>query len=591
MRRRVVCLLAFLGMSGAASADSRPEVVIDPGGVPPAALVSINGAVEAITRLAEDQDGGEVERLRRRAHDATVSALETQGYFSPVVTLEVGQDYAGETWDIIIEPGTRTDVRDVDLRFEGQVATAEFQGRRAQAQDAWPLTTGEIFINNEWSDAKTTLLDEINTRDFYFARISHSQATVDAEAAKADLTVEIDSGPRVRMGPLKVIGLRRVPASLIDRYVRYAEGDPYDQDRLDDWQQALQSTRFFRGAFVTLDAEASDRKELPNGEVELPVRVQVSESPARRFTSSLSVDSDHGVGVEALFEQNIVAGLPVSVEAGAGVNRHRQRAYFDVHLPPTLKGYQDSVGVLYDHSDIEGVDNTRYGLGWKRRQERKAAGNSRVEFETQWGLVAAWDRTRIDGADDFEVPTLVGTWQWLRRDVDAKYDPREGNLIDLGLGAGITLDKGEPFYRASIRGQQWWTVSARDVLTIRGQVGKVWAQTERLPQDFGYRIGGARSVRGYKYDSIGIRRGDATYGAPAMAVASIEYIHYFTEQLGMSAFIDAGDAAESFGAMDLHLGYGLGAAFVTPAGPFYVDLAWGQKDRRLRLHFSLGIAF
>lgn len=590
MRRVLVWLMCLLG-TGTAGAAPRPEVVIDPGGVPPAALTSINRAVDAITRLAEDQDGGEVERLRRRAHDATVSALETQGYFSPVVTLEVGQDYLGETWDIIIEPGPRTEIRDVDLRFQGQVSQPEFQHRRREAQEAWPLKTGQVFINDEWSSAKTALLDEINTRDFYFARIVHSQATVEAEAARADLAVEVDSGPRVRMGPLKVLGLRRVPASLIGRYVRYSEGEPYDQERLDDWQQALQSTRFFRGAFVTLDAEGSDRRDLPNGEVELPVRVQVSEAPARRFTSSLGIDSDNGVGVEALFRQNIVAGLPVAVETGVGLNRHRQRAFFDVHLPPTLNGYQDSVGVLYDHSDIEGVNNRRYGFGWKRRQERKAAGDSRVEYETQWALVAAHDRTRIDGAEGFEVPTLVGTWQWLRRDVDAKYDPREGHLVDVGLGAGVTLDKGEPFYRASVRGQQWWRVGTNDVLTLRGQVGKVWSQTERLPQDFGYRIGGARSVRGYKYNNIGIRRGDAVYGAPAMAVASVEYIHYFNEQLGMSAFIDAGDAAESFGAMELHLGYGVGAAFVTPAGPFYVDLAWGQKDRRLRLHFSLGIAF
>jgi len=591
MRRHVVCLATLLAVSTTGWANTRPEVVIDPGGVPPAALSAINGAVEAITRLAEDQDGGEVERLRRRAHDATVSALETQGYFTPVVTLEVGQDYAGETWDIIIEPGPRSRVRDVDLGFKGQVAQPEFEDRVAQARDSWPLETGEIFINDEWSGAKTTLLDQINTRDFYFARITHSQATVHADESQVDLAVEIDSGPRVRMGPMTVIGLRRVPVRLIERYVRYAEGDPYDQTLLDDWQQALQSTRFFRGAFVTLDAEGSGRKDLPNGEVELPLRVQVSEAPARRFTSSLGVDSDHGVGAEALFQQNIVAGLPVAIETGLGVNRHRQRAFFDVHLPPTFRGYQDSFGVLYDHSDIEGVDNQRYGLGWKRRQERKGAGDSRVEYETQWALMAAHDRTKIDGDEDFEVPTLVGTWQWLRRDVDSKYDPREGHLIDFGVGAGVTLDKGEPFYRASLRGQQWGRVGRRDVLSVRGQVGKVWAETDRLPQDFGYRIGGSRSVRGYKYDSIGIRRGDATYGAPAMAVASIEYIHYFTEQLGVSAFFDAGDATESFGDMDLHLGYGVGAAFVTPAGPFFVDLAWGQKDRRLRLHFSLGIAF
>ncbi len=87
----LICFLAPV----AAGAAPRPEVVIDPGGVPPPALTAIHGAVDAITRLAEDQDGGEVERLRRRAHDATVSALETQGYFSPVVTLEVGQDYMG----------------------------------------------------------------------------------------------------------------------------------------------------------------------------------------------------------------------------------------------------------------------------------------------------------------------------------------------------------------------------------------------------------------------------------------------------------------------------------------------------------------
>jgi Outer membrane protein len=591
MRRLVVLLGTLLAVSQAAGAASRPEVVIDPGGVPPAALTAINGAVAAITRLAEDQDGGEVERLRRRAHEATLSALATQGYFSPVVTLEVGQDYAGETWDIIIEPGPRSEVRGVDLKFSGQVANEDFKGRRDQAREAWPLQAGDIFINSEWSSAKTTLLDEISTRDFYFARITHSQATVHAEDAKVDLDVEVDSGPRVRMGPLIVLGLRRVPSSLIERYVRYDEGDPYDQERLDDWQQALQSTRFFRGAFVTLDAEGSGRRNLPNGEVELPVRVQVSEAPARRFTSALSVDSDNGFGLETLFQQNIVAGLPVALETGFGVNRHRQRVFADVYLPPTATGYQDSIGVLYEHSDIEGVDNTRYGLGWKRRQERKAAGNSRVEYETNWGLVAAHDTTHIEGDDDFTVPTVVGTWQWLRRDVDSKYDPREGNLVDVGLGAGVTIDKGEPFYRASLRGQKWWTVSQRDVLTVRGQVGKVWSQTDRLPQDFGYRIGGARSVRGYKYNSIGIDRGDAVYGAPAMAVASIEYIHYFTEQLGISAFVDAGDAAESFGSMNLHLGYGLGGAFVTPAGPFYIDLAWGQKDRRLRLHFSLGIAF
>ena len=568
-----------------------PEVTIDPGGVPPEALQSIIGAVDAITRLADDQDGGEVTRLRRRARDATLSALETQGYFSAVVDLEVGSDALGETWDITIEPGPRAQVNSVDLSFSGQISTPEFAGRVNTLQEAWPLTEGVPFINENWHRAKNALMDDITRKDFYLARMTSSQATVLAEEAEADLYVAVDSGPRVRMGEMQVHGLRRVPRKLIDRYVKYTPGDPYDQDLLDEWQQALDATSFFRGAFVMLDDDPEHLYTRPDGEVEMPLAVRVTEAPARRLSGSLGVDSDNGVRIEGLYRQNVVFNQPIWIETGFGVDRRRQRAFYDVHFAPTERGYHDSVGVLFNHSDIEGLDNTRYGLGWKRTQQRQAAGDSRVEFETRWGLIAAYDKTHIEGAESYKVPSLVGTWNWLRRDVNDKYDPREGNLFDFGLGAGVTLDKGEPFYRASIRAQQWWPLGARDQLTVRGEVGKVWSQTSRLPEDFGFRTGGARTIRGYRFQSIGLPRGDATIGAPALVVFSVEYTHYFTDTIGMATFVDFGDATESFRDMDLAFGYGLGARVRTPAGPFGIDVAYGQRDRRLRLHFSLGIAF
>src|SRR5690606_10023344 len=114
MRLAIASTVLVFGLTQQALA-AKPEVTVDPGGVPPEALQSIMGAVDAITRLAEDQDGGEVSRLRRRARDATLSALETQGYFSAVVDLEVGSDVVGETWDITIDPGERSEVDKVDL--------------------------------------------------------------------------------------------------------------------------------------------------------------------------------------------------------------------------------------------------------------------------------------------------------------------------------------------------------------------------------------------------------------------------------------------------------------------------------------------
>jgi translocation and assembly module TamA len=113
----------------------------------------------------------------------------------------------------------------------------------------------------------------------------------------------------------------------------------------------------------------------------------------------------------------------------------------------------------------------------------------------------------------------------------------------------------------------------------------------RVPDDFGFRTGGARSIRGYKYQSIGVKQDDAVVGAPTLLVGSIEYDHYFDERWGMGVFVDAGDAAESFGDMSMAVGYGVGARVRTPAGPLFLDVAYGQRDRDLRLHFSLGIAF
>src|SRR5690606_35642226 len=165
MRVGVGCLLLAWSAAHCAHA-ARPEVVIDPGGVPPSALQAINGAVEAITRLAEDQDGGEVSRLRRRARDATLSALETQGYYSPKVTLEVGEDIGGETWDITIEPGERTQVDDVNLHFKGQIARPEFADRVQLLKEQWPLQQGMPFINESWHNAKISLLDNVSRKDF-----------------------------------------------------------------------------------------------------------------------------------------------------------------------------------------------------------------------------------------------------------------------------------------------------------------------------------------------------------------------------------------------------------------------------------------
>ncbi|NEN76078.1 BamA/TamA family outer membrane protein [Pelistega sp. NLN82] len=594
-----LCLFGVPILSLAQAAEElpknvKPEVVIDPSGLSPDTLVAVQKGISAIVRQADDQDAGEAERIRRKGRDAVISALATKGYFSPEVTLEVGEDIGGDTWDISIEPGEVSKVSSVNNIFFGRITEPAYTDRVEALRQSWGLPVGEDFINEKWSNSKTALLDKTQEKDFYLARMTQTQAVVNPATATVETTTIIDSGPSVTLGHVEVIGLRRVPLSLIHRYIQYTPGTRYDQDQIDEWQSKLQSTNFFRGVFI--------HPKIPSGEAiyseataQLPLQVRVTEAPAKTITGSLAVDDSVGLRAEAVYHHQVVWGKPITLEAGAGADIETQRAYLDFYLPPNQNGSVDSFGLMLRHSDINDEEVYRLGIGWRRKREFKLDPNSRVEFENSWAAMFNYDRVRRKDDPlhpDFILPAPVLTYDILRRDVDDKYNPRSGNLIALGVGVGRNLNQHKNFYRAAARTQVWFPVGKRDIITARVEVGKVWADEDALfPDDFGYRTGGARTIRGYKYYGIGDRAGRAIIGTRALAVGSVEYMRYFNDTLGMGVFVDVGDAAPSFREMSMHIGYGVGALIKTPVGPLNLDLAYGQKDRRIRLHFSLGIAF
>lgn len=599
----------------ALSLAAKPEITIDPGGLPASALEAVTVAVDSIAALADDEDGGEGTRLRRRAREATITALATEGYFSPEVKLDAGEDVGGATWDITIAPGERTQIETVDLAFVGAITGPLYDDRIKALRDAWGLKVGTPFRNEEWETSKRTLLDGVSMRDFPAARFVETAADVNADRAMAQLHIKIDSGPAVKLGELTVIGLKRVPAGTVERYVRIKPGDPYDRNRLVEYQQNLQATPFFRGAKVDIDLgslapQADDTPGLmPEGaapqatetaseylgpaEVTLPVKAEVVESRPRRMSVALGVDDEAGPRAEAVFRQNVVANKAVELETGVRVDRLRQLAYADIHLPPDDNNNRDSFGVLAQNSDINGLGVRRLAVGAIRLKAFKSNDpTSRVDYETRLGSRLANERKTIDGAESYRANTLTGTFEILRRDVNDKFDPREGNLIALGTGIGTQIGGNNVFARLTARGQYWWSLSRQDVLTVRAEIGKLFSRdVTQVPDDFAFRTGGARSIRGYRYLGLGRQVGSAILGDATLAVASIEGTHYFNDRFGGALFMDVGNVAPKFSEMKLKTSVGTGARVKTPAGPLSLDLAYAPQDRDIRLHFSLGIAF
>jgi outer membrane translocation and assembly module TamA len=64
---------------------------------------------------------------------------------------------------------------------------------------------------------------------------------------------------------------------------------------------------------------------------------------------------------------------------------------------------------------------------------------------------------------------------------------------------------------------------------LEHEAGIVWAPArDGIPEDFLFRAGGTRSVRGYAYRSLGVRDGEAVVGGRYLATGTVEYVRWLS---------------------------------------------------------------
>jgi translocation and assembly module TamA len=159
---------------------------------------------------------------------------------------------------------------------------------------------------------------------------------------------------------------------------------------------------------------------------------------------------------------------------------------------------------------------------------------------------------------------------------------------------GITDGKG-PFGRVHGR-LTWYKPLGGDWYSItRIEAGHLFARDRvGIPDTLLFRAGGDDSVRGYAYRSLGpVVDGVVTSGR-LMMTASAEVARPISPKypaFWWAAFVDAGDAANRWSEIHPALGYGLGLRWRSPVGPLRLDLAYGERVKKARVHLSVGIAF
>lgn len=573
---QIAILAAFAALTSASALAQQGSLELR---APDSVKPILSRYLSVLTQTPPPDLGDEVERIAvtRRARREVADLLATEGYFSPTVKLEA----ADAGFRLVVEPGQRAEISTVDIKFAGSITDGGEGGekRMERLRRRWKLKEGDAFTQSAWDDSKQSIVDQLSRRYFAAARISASRAEVDPLAAKVSLAVTADSGPRFTLGELQISGLRDYSPDLVARYSPPRPGEAYDEEQLLAFQSRLQNTPYFSSVIVDVPRESIDGQQVP-------VRVQLAEAKPRRLTLGAGFSSNTGYRAEMGYRDANLFDRAWYLVSGLRLEQKQRLLFADVFLPPELEGYQYSFGGLSERSDLEGLRLSREAVGVTRSHQRG-------KIETSVALKFQRERTHPDGAAESRQDALTLDWSWTMRDVNNVFDPRRGFVLSTRIGgAAKSALSDQNFLRAYLRYQHYFPVARRDVLSLRGEWGTTFAESsDGIPQDFLFRAGGSQSVRGYAYQSLGVKDGAATVGGRYLATLSAEYTHWLDQQWGVAAFFDAGNAADERPNFRLLPGYGMGARWKSPAGPLALDLAYGQAERKFRLHFSIAIAF
>jgi translocation and assembly module TamA len=316
------------------------------------------------------------------------------------------------------------------------------------------------------------------------------------------------------------------------------------------------------------------------------VEVTLSETQSQRVSFGGGYSSNTGARGEINYGNHNFLGRALRFSSLLRLEQKRQSAAVAVDSLPNRAGRWFSLGAGIDRTTIEDLDTLR---------EKVALNRNQLVGKTESRIGINWQREDRDpkGGLHQTNQTLVLDGQLRYRSVDDALFPRDGSVIELRIGGGSKqLLSDQSFLRTYYRHQYWYPVGKRDVLFLRGEAGYTFADSRfGIPQEYLFRAGGIQSVRGYDFQSLGVQEGQAIVGGTAMVSGTIEYNHWLTREWGAAVFTDAGDAADSLHRLNLAVGYGGGIRWRSPVGPLALDLARGHRDGKLRLHFSIAVAF
>jgi translocation and assembly module TamA len=354
------------------------------------------------------------------------------------------------------------------------------------------------------------------------------------------------------------------------------QGEEYTRQALDLYVQRLVQSGYFASARADIVADAAQAGAAP-------VEVAVIESNAKQIETGISYNTDAALRLEATQRNSNLFGSGWREQGTLRWDSLTQEARINFDTPPSSNATWRSHFASFKHSIIqnEDVEETAAGVSYNW------AGAGSPSSVTASGH---FERHQVSGGPIDRANALYLGFRRSFRNTDELIQPRKGYFGNVTAGGAPSIFATREFERVTGEITFLYPLTRDDDLLLRAQGGRVFATSrDGIPSSFLFRTGGDQTVRGYAFESLGVKVGDAVVGGRYLFNGTVEATHWFGNW-GVAGFVDAGNAWDG-GHFNPAFGIGSGLRFRTPVGPVRLDLAYGQREHTFRLHFSVGFVF
>ncbi|MGH8295061.1 MAG: autotransporter assembly complex protein TamA [Steroidobacteraceae bacterium] len=601
-------------------------------------MMKASSQLESLRKTAPTDPFGLIARARGDV-PRLQTVLQSFGYYDGTITITInGMDLnsAGLGNKLTALPkGTDSHVKiDPSLGPLFHVRRIDIQGSLPQGTRAkLPLSPGAPAVASDILAAGSTLQTALQDSGYALAKVAQPIAYERPSQHVLDLTFRVTAGPRVRIGQIRVQGLKNVHESLVRRRLLVHTGELYDAAAVEKARQDLLDLGVFSTVSVKLGKPDAEERAALTFIVQEAKRYTIGVSAA--YSSDLGGSgginwSDRNVFGEAQQLNFSAMAINLGGTASTGIGYDTKLAYTvpdfrrrDQTLSLSIEALRQELQAYAENGQIVGaalsrklssVWNLTAGVSYEHEVIGQPGATCPPPAGTKPKSVSGIAVCPFSQVRTYELFLLPITARYDSTNVSSPLaDPTHGFRISLTVTPTLSYGRsGATFIVSEASVIQYFDLHkllARDppgrtVLAAKVMAGLAGgARWYNLPPDERFYAGGSGTVRGYRYQSVGPQfqtNGELSgvpEGGTTLQVADLELRQRVGTNFGFVVFADGGAVSQSprpFSGV-FRVGVGTGVRYYTSIGPIRFDVAFPvsrhRNDDRFEIYIGLGQAF